>query len=280
MLTVEQQAARENGIGASECAAVLGISPYCTPYELWLLKTGRAPKESILNESRVRLRNAHEQTIANEYATQKGVKLKRVNKTIYHKKYPHMLCHLDRVVIGERKIIECKSSMGWMKSSWGEVGTDNVPLDYIAQVQHQYACSGYSMADMAVLIDIDDFRIYPIERDEGVIKTIEEKVDHFWRYHVLEDHSPEPTTRGDIKLMFPTNNGNYIDSSAETMWLINEINQRKRIIKSTESEQDELEVKLLKLIGEHDGIKDDDGIVATYLANKNGKRTLLIKKRA
>src|ERR1700689_4799218 len=114
MLNIEQITARENGIGASECAAVLGISPYCTPYELWLVKTGRAPKESILNESRVRLRHAHEQTIADEYAFQKGVKLKRVNKTIFNKNYPHMLCHLDRLVIGQRKIVECKSSMSWM----------------------------------------------------------------------------------------------------------------------------------------------------------------------
>lgn len=27
---------------ASETAAVLGVSPWCTPYQLWLLKTGRA----------------------------------------------------------------------------------------------------------------------------------------------------------------------------------------------------------------------------------------------
>lgn len=280
MLTPAQQAARENGIGASECAAVLGISPYCTPYELWLVKTGRAPKESILNESRVRLRHAHEQTIADEYAVQKNVKLRRVNQTVYHKKFPHMLCHLDRVVIGERKIIECKSSMGWMKSSWGDVGTDNVPMAYIAQVQHQYACSDYSTADIAVLIDIDDFRIYPIERDEAIIKTIEEKVDHFWRYHVLEDNSPDPTTRGDIKLMFPTNNGNLMESTSDTIYLISQINSQKALIKSAEGEQDKFEVELLNIIGEHDGIKDENGIVATYLANKNGKRTLLIKKRA
>lgn len=280
MLTIEQKQAREHGIGASECAAVLGISPYCTPYELWLIKTGRMPKEDILTESRVRLRNFHEETIAREYAIQKNVKLKRVHKTLYHKKFPFMLCHLDRVVIGQRKIVECKSSMGWMKSTWGEVGTDNVPMDYLAQVQHQYACSNLTEADMAVLIDIDDFRIYPIVRDNDVIKTIEERVEHFWRYHVEEDNAPEPTTRGDIKLLYPSNNGNFIEVTAEATQLINEINTRKGLIKANETEQDELEVKLLNIIGEHDGIKDDKETLVTYLADKNGKRTLRIKKRS
>lgn len=279
MLTLQQQQARENGIGASECAAVLGISPYCTPYELWLVKTGRMPKESILNESRVRLRHAHEQTIADEYAVQKGVKLQRVNRTIYHKKYPFMLCHLDRLVIGQRKIVECKSSMGWMKSSWGEVGTDNVPMDYIAQVQHQYACTGYSQADMAVLIDIDDFRIYPIERDESVIKMIEERIEHFWRFHVLEDNPPEPTTRGDIKLMFPNRNGNCIEATPEAIQIIDEINAKKCLMKNIKKDQENLEVNLLNIIGEHEGIKEEENILATYFADKNGKRTLLIKKR-
>lgn len=279
MLTLQQQEARKNGIGASECAAALGISPYCTPYELWLEKTGRVPKSDILNESRVRLRHAHEQTVADEYAFQRQVKLKRVNKTLYHKKYPFMLCHLDRVIIGQRKIVEIKTSMSWMKSSWGEVGTDNVPMDYIAQVQHQYACSGLNEADMAVLIDTDDFRIYPIQRDEGVIKTIEEKLEHFWRYHVIEDNSPEPITRGDIKLMFPVNNGKYIEATNDSINIIDEINAARLVIKSTELVEKEKEVKLLNIIGDSDGIKIADETLVTYLADKNGKRTLRIKKR-
>ncbi len=281
MLTDKQKAAREKGIGASECAAVLGISPYCTPYELWLIKTGQAQHEDILTESRVRLRHAHEETVAREYAVQKNVKLKRVHQTLYHKKFPWMLCHLDRVVIGEKRIVEIKTSMSWMKSQWGEVGTDNVPMSYIAQVQHQYACAPtYTDADMAVLIDTDDFRIYPIERDNEIIKTIEERVDHFWRYHVLEGNMPEPTTRGDIKLMFPSNNGNYIDAKQDSLELLDEILERKSVIKANESKHDQLEVQLLKIIGTSDGIKDGKDILVTYLADKNGKRTLRIKKRS
>ncbi|MCB1614397.1 MAG: YqaJ viral recombinase family protein, partial [Pseudomonadales bacterium] len=32
---------RRRGIGASEAAAACGISPYQSPLELWLIKTGR-----------------------------------------------------------------------------------------------------------------------------------------------------------------------------------------------------------------------------------------------
>lgn len=279
MLSIEQHKARESGIGASECAAVLGISPYCTPYELWLIKTGRMEKEGILNESRVRLRNAHEQTIADEYAVQKDVKLQRVNRTILHKKFPFMLCHLDRVVVGQKKIVECKTSMSFMKSTWGEIGTDNVPMDYIAQVQHQYACSGMNDADIAVLIDIDDFRIYPIQKDEEVIKTIEEKVEHFWRYHVLEDQAPEPTTRGDLKLMYPSNNGKFIEITPSIEAALIFLKNKKDDIKQIDKEQGEIEKQIIYFIADNDGIKNGEKIIATFQANKNGVRSLRIKER-
>ncbi len=68
MLTLEQKAIRQTGLGATDCAAVMGLSPYKTPYELWLEKTGRKDEEAILNDSRLRLRHAHEETIAREYA--------------------------------------------------------------------------------------------------------------------------------------------------------------------------------------------------------------------
>src|SRR5580658_4714874 len=107
MLTVEQKEIRKQGLGATDCAAVMGLSRYRTPYELWLIKTGRMEEEAILGEDRLRLRHAHEQTIADEYEVQRNVKLRRVNLTTFHKRLPFMLCNLDRVVTGQRKIVEC-----------------------------------------------------------------------------------------------------------------------------------------------------------------------------
>src|ERR1700761_3664603 len=134
--------------------------------------------------------------------------------------------------------------------------------------------------DIAVLIDVDDYRIYPIQRDESVIKTIEERIDHFWRYHVLEDNPPEPTTRADIRNLYPINNGNFININDDIRHLIDEINARKIIINNSEKAKEDFEIQLLKLIGDHDGVKEAEEIIATYIADKNGKRTLRIKKRA
>jgi putative phage-type endonuclease len=278
MLTPEQKAIRKSGLGATDCAAVMGLSPYKTPFELWLVKTGRAEEEAILNDSRLRLRHAHEETIAREYAAQRDVKLRRANQTIYHDRLPYMLCHLDRVVIGERKIIECKSSSGFLRQVWGESGSDEAPLHYILQVQHQLACSGYDDADLAALIDIDDYRIYPLPRNEKIIAKIESECERFWHEHVLADIPPAPTNRADLKLMFPQNNGKFITATPDIECFIAERSLLKATAKATETEIETLEKEIIQFIADNDGIKnEEDKIIATFIANKNGTRSLRIK---
>lgn len=279
MLTIEQKEIRKNGLGATDCAAVMGLSPYRTPYELWMIKTGRTEEETILDDDRLRLRHAHEETIANEYAFQKGVSLRRANQTIYHKRLPFMLCHLDRVITGQRKIVECKSSSGFLRSTWGETGSDEAPLHYILQVQHQLACSGYEDADIAALIDIDDYRIYPMPRNEKIIQKIEDACERFWNENVLADIPPPPTTRGDLKLMYPINNGKFIDITSNMNLIIDDLITTKKQISALTDDKEKLEKEVIEFIADNDGIKDGETIIATFIANKNGTRTLRIKER-
>lgn len=280
MLTIEQKQERKLGLGATDCAVVMGLSRYKTPYELWLEKTGRKEEETILTDDRLHLRHAHEETIAREYARRKNVKLRRVNQTIHHKKYPFMLCNLDRVIIGEKKIVECKSASGFMRSHWGESGSDVAPIEYLLQVQHQMACAEYDDSDIAALIDIDDYRIFSTPRNQKVIANIESASDRFWHENVLADVAPPPTTRGDLKLMYPLNNGNFIEATTEILERLDFLQAIKDDIKIMEGNKAEHEKEIIEFIAANDGIKLDDKVLATFQANKAGNRTLLIKKRA
>lgn len=279
MLTHEQLEQRKKGLGATDCAAVMGLSPYKTPYELWLIKTGRAEEDTILSEDRLRLRHAHEETIAQEYEIQKGVKLRRANVTRVHKRLPFMLCNLDRVVEGQRKIVECKSSTGFMRHIWGENGSDEAPLHYILQVQHQFSVTEYEEGDIAALIDIDDYRIYPTPRNDKIIAKIEGECERFWVEHVLADLPPAPTTRNDLKLMYPTNNGNFIEATIEVIGFINEVNRLKQESKLRDKDKELIEKEIIQFIANNDGITEDGKVISTFIANKNGVRSLRIKER-
>lgn len=279
MLTVEQKEQRKNGLGATDCSVVMGLNPYKTPYELWLEKTGRQEPAAILSDDRLHLRHAHEETISREYARRNNVKLRRVNQTVIHKRLPFMLCNLDRVIIGQKKIVECKSSSGFMRATWGESGTDQAPLYYILQVQHQLACSEYDDADIAALIDIDDYRIFPQPRNEKVIQKIEDACERFWTENVLKDIPPEPTNRNDLKLMYPLNNGNFIECGANVHLLLDDLDAVKLQAKGLDDEREKIEKELIQMIANNDGITIDGEVVVTFQATKTGTRVLRIKRR-
>ena len=280
MLSEIQKEQRKQGLGATDCAAVMNLSPYRTAYELWLIKTGRQEEDTILSEDRLRLRHAHEETIANEYEVQKGVKLRRVNQTVYHKRLPFMLCNLDRIITGLHKIVECKTSTAWLRQRWGVSGSDEAPMEYICQVQHQLACTGYDDADIAALIDIDDYRIYPMPRNDKVIQKIEDACEKFWTENVLADCPPPPTTRGDLKLMYPLNNGKFIEATPDVLSYIDQFNANKVQAKTLEKAQEGVEKEIIEFIAANDGIKEGDKVVATFIANVKGVRSLRIKERS
>ena len=206
MLTEAQKESRKARIGCNGLRSRNGFITIQKPdMNSGLEKTGQSEDQPILGMMTVSIcAMLDEETIAREYARRNNVKLRRVNKTVYHKRLPFMFCNLDRVIIGQKKIVECKSSSGFMRFTWGESGTDEAPIYYILQVQHQIACSEYDDADIAALIDIDDYRIFNQPRNEKVIKKFEDANERFWIDHVLDNVAPEATNQKMIvKLMYP-----------------------------------------------------------------------------
>jgi len=92
--TAEWLAARENGIGASQAAAAIGLDPWQSPIGLWAEKLGLVPPpaENIAMQIGTEL----EPLIARLYTEQTGVKVRRANNLRQHSAHPFMLASLDR----------------------------------------------------------------------------------------------------------------------------------------------------------------------------------------
>jgi len=279
MLTLEQIENRKKGLGATDSAAVLNRSPFYTPYQLWLIKTGRIEPQAILTEDKLRLRHAHEITIANEYAFRNQVELIEPTETIFHPKFPFMFCHIDRIVAGMLKAIECKSSTAFMKQHFGENGSDEIPFHYIIQVQHQYACTGFTEIEVASLIDIDDYREFLIPRDEQIIKLIEESCCNFWNNHVLKDCPPDPTHRVDLDLIYPRSNATYIEATPTILETYEELKKIKALNKENLLIQNDFESELIKFTAENEGIMRGGKVILTYKLNQYGSRTLRLSEK-
>lgn len=190
---------RKGFIGASDCAAVLGLSRFKTVLQVWAEKTGTVEPEDLSEKLNVWLGNELEEVVAKKFTKDTGKKVHRVNDAYIHKDHDFIRCHIDRKVEGENAILQCKTASAWMARHWeGE----EIPQEYILQEYHELACSGYQKAYIAVLIGNNDFKIKVLERDEKIIKQIIQKETEFWEKFVIPKVMPEAISARDSDTLF------------------------------------------------------------------------------
>lgn len=181
----EWVAARKNSIGGSDAATVLGLNPYSSPYALWAEKTGALTPEDISGKEAVRLGVFLEPYVAQRFCEETGKKVRRENYILRNDEYPWAHANVDRLVIGERAGLECKttSALNLRKFKGGEY-----PANYYCQCMHYMAVTGYEKWYLAVLIGNHDFRVFEIFRDEEEIRALMETEQAFWE--CVENKTP------------------------------------------------------------------------------------------
>jgi putative phage-type endonuclease len=202
MLTPEQIAERRNYIGSTDSAAILGLSRYGTPLSVWAEKTGAIVPEDISGKLPVRLGHKLEQAVAELFTEETGKKLHRVNETVFHPKYNFLAANLDRRVVGEKAVVEIKNVGAFRRDEWRE---GQSPAEYICQVMHQLAVTGWDRGYLVALIGNTDFEIRTIERDEQALKDLVNREVSFWNDFVVPKIMPS-ISRGDkdtLSELFP-----------------------------------------------------------------------------
>lgn len=222
-MTVQQTRAewlaeRRTGIGGSDVAALLGLSKWATPYELWLDKTGQTPIDDSPETPAQYWGSRLEAVVAAEYQGRTGRKVQRINTMIRHPERDYLLANLDRAVVNPEiagnvrwrdgklttdRVLECKTAHAFAAGEWGEPGSDDVPQSYLVQVMWYLGITGCAIADLAVLIGGSDYRIYTIERDGELIADLQEAAADFWTKHVQAGIAPDPQTVEDARHRWP-----------------------------------------------------------------------------
>lgn len=208
-------AIRRQGIGSSDASSAVGLNPYKSRLELWLEKTGRSTTE--ISSDAMYWGNVLEPIVAQEYSTQTGHKVRRVNAVLQHPSMPFMLANLDREIINHPDgpgVLECKTAGHYATKQWEE----NVPEWYQLQVLHQLAVTGRSWADVAVLLGGQEFRIYRINRDEAMIEDLIRLEQEFW--HLVQTDTQPPVDGSEssaraLALLYPRDNGLTVDYSSD-----------------------------------------------------------------
>lgn len=181
---------RATGIGGSDIAAILGLSPWQSRFSLWHQKNGLVSGAPINKE--MLWGHRHEDTIARWYRdTHPDVRVSRTGTWRNHER-PWQLANPDRLITGKR-VLEIKTDRSG--DGWGRSGTDEIPVYYRAQVLWYLDCLGWETADVAVLIGLSDARVFTVRWTESEARVMRDAAEKFWTS--LKDGVPPPLDGSD-----------------------------------------------------------------------------------
>lgn len=212
---------RKTGIGSSDAAASVGLNPYQSQLELWMVKTGRGaalPQIDPNDDSTPMFWGSLLETfVAAHYTKKSGNRVRKINAVLQHPEHAWMLANIDREVMGslEVQILECKTA----GMNGAKLWRDGVPEYVELQVQHQLGVTGKNAADVAVLVCGNEYRCYRIERNDALIAKLIEREAQFWEFVTKDIPPPVDGSESSalcLQALYQSDNGDVMDCSEDS----------------------------------------------------------------
>lgn len=262
-------AERRNGVGASDVAGILGLSPWSSPYSVW------ADKVFGLGDDRdtaaMSFGRRAEPMIAAWFHELTGLYVAGEQTRVHDVEHPWRFCTLDGKVYetpdnedGEflaavGAFVE-DDALGLLQikttSATPKEWEDGIPVMYQCQEQYEMAVTGAKRVYLAVLhlaFGRPDLKVYELARDQTDIDLIVKAVDTFWHDHVIPGVPPETdahqaTTYATKHL--PASVGDMTEVSDEVKRTLLDIADLKESRKGIDELLDQLENRVRSALGD------------------------------
>jgi len=269
---------RSKLLGGSDIAAVLGLSPWKTPLDLWRDKTTprvEGPRRAVLTRG-IRWEGAVAEMLVESLEGQgRKVDIVASNRRYRDDEHPFLAAEIDFEIRldGAEEItnVELKTVHPFRLREWGESGSDTLPVHYTAQVMHGLGVTRRRSAILAALFGADELRVYPVDADDETIAGLRSRAVSFWTHHVLAGIAPDPTTLEDLSKLFDKDNPDAHplladETLAEQVMRMRAINAE---IKAREAEAEVLEFAVKRAMRD-----------CTSIVMPNGKESVTWKQRS
>lgn len=268
MLTAAQIIERRSGIGSSDIAAVCGLSSWASPIDVWLSKTGQAGPARDGDDLQLEMGHYLEPLCAARYTRVTGEQLHDPKTVERSPVRPWQLASPDRLRVTERWPVECK--IDYSAEGWGDDGTDQVPQQYICQVQWQMDVLGAEVAHIAAIL-ARSFRIFVVRKDEELCEGLVQAGERFWKDYVLTGVQPPVTAherdQAYLQQRFEKYTAKMVEATAEHDALATRLEAAKSRLERDKEEVELCSNQLREAIGDMEGI-NGAGWKATWRAPK------------
>ena len=239
---------RKKGIGGSDVASILGVSPFRTALEVYHDKTSPElyldePTEDMQRGVRV------EKYILQEYAERNEVQLNTNIPTIVDQECPFMRANIDAKVVGQNVVIEAKSTKAPI-SSW----ESGIPEYYKAQVAYYAMLTDAEYVEVPVLFSGWKYACFTYWRDVEYEASIKEAVINFWHNHIVKNIPPKPTSPEELMAAYPMLEEKTIEAD-------NNIREKVYLLQEAQAQRKKLEDQEKQLKSQIQGFMGDAGLL-------------------
>jgi len=268
---------RATTIGGSEIAAVVGLHPYKTTYQLWLEKRRLFPPEDLSEKDAVHFGQQiepiiRERWLANNKIDPAGMVCRR--STLIHPLIPWMSYSPDSYHADGTFGLEIKFVGYRMLRGWGIEMTDQIPELYLLQVAWGAVVTRIPVWYIVALVGTE-LRTYKYVHRPELGRFLLRRARRFMRVHVGMNIPPAPKGNdvGKLKALLPSESDKIRQATPHERALLQRYSEIYPEYKRLEAEVEDLRAEIESHIGPDLGITDGHHTATWKPGKAPGKRS-------
>lgn len=264
---------RRRGIGGSDVAGVIGISPWQSPWSIWVDKVGLVPVDESTATDAMEFGTRAEPMMSRWFQDRTGLNVGGEQTEVEHPEHPWMLVTVDGFVYdrdvytAERGDLPDRLGVHEIKCTTDSAAewAEDIPVHYQCQAQWAMAVTGLPKVWFSVLhlaFGRIKYEVYEFDRDETEIEFLRSSCSTFWHDHVVTGTPPpadaHSATTEALNMAWPDAAG-QIDADDKARKLIAAIHEADRWKTQCQADADQLRNRLRALLGDNTDLVDDTG---------------------
>jgi len=247
-------------IGSSSIGAILGLSPWAGPWDVWSRLHGLTKSKSTFATERGHIL---EPAIGAHYGRLNSVSILKgpeYEEDPILGPEPWMHARPDYFVTSDegKWLLEIKSTRKF-DHKWGKPGSNNVPPYYAAQCVWQMAVTNDDRCDLAAFATLsDEYRCYRLERNQKLESDIVGYARNWYEKHITGGDPPEvdgtKACGQALAHMWSQESRTFIEPDGGVLALANDLSKIREQLTEIESKKRFLENSIKEQIGEAYGI--------------------------
>lgn len=178
---------RSNKIDGKDIGAILGIDKYKNITKVYEEKTKAGEISQRAVEARYWI-NTLEEVISREFMIRTRKKIRKNNIKSIDNDYEFMASNVNRKIIGENSILDCKVINGIDEI---DICSEEFSKKFVLQAQHDMKVKKADKCYIGILINGEKFILREVKRDESLISKIVKVEEEFWNNYIEKKIQPK-----------------------------------------------------------------------------------------